>query len=67
MKCLECGFDFDEMNESQLVCPCCGGDPNERPPSPLDGEMLFAGMTADEIREATRPDQVITPGNDLIN
>ncbi len=24
MRCLECGAEFDEMNESQPVCPGCG-------------------------------------------
>lgn len=24
MHCGECGFEFDEMNESQPVCPACG-------------------------------------------
>jgi len=28
MSCLECGFRFDPDNESQMVCPGCGGDPN---------------------------------------
>ena len=27
MLCLECGADFDWMNESQLVCPGCGTAP----------------------------------------
>jgi hypothetical protein len=25
--CLECGADFDELNESQPVCPMCGTPP----------------------------------------
>jgi hypothetical protein len=24
MRCGECGFEFDEMNESQPLCPACG-------------------------------------------
>ena len=44
MQCLECGFDFDEVNESQPVCPRCGADPNEVPPSALDLELLFPGI-----------------------
>ena len=24
MRCLECGAEFDELNESQPVCPACG-------------------------------------------
>jgi hypothetical protein len=27
MKCPDCGFDIDELNESQPVCPRCGADP----------------------------------------
>jgi hypothetical protein len=29
MRCPECGFDIDERNESQQVCPRCGADPND--------------------------------------
>jgi hypothetical protein len=28
MSCPECGFRFDPVNESQVVCPACGADPN---------------------------------------
>jgi hypothetical protein len=27
MRCLECGAAFDELNESQPVCPTCGTPP----------------------------------------
>jgi len=27
MRCLECGAEVDEMNESQPVCPGCGSPP----------------------------------------
>lgn len=27
MRCLECGAEFDELNESQLVCAGCGTPP----------------------------------------
>ena len=30
MRCLECGADFDEMNESQPLCPGCGAVPRGR-------------------------------------
>ena len=30
MRCLECRADFDEMNESQPVCPGCGAVPGGR-------------------------------------
>ena len=38
MRCLECGADFDEMNESQPVCPGCGAIPGCR----RDGEDVCA-------------------------
>ena len=67
MQCLDCGFDLDEANESQRVCPCCGADPHERSESTLAPELLFPDITADEIRNRRRPKSVITPGNDLVN
>jgi hypothetical protein len=67
MQCLECGFELDEANESQPVCPCCGADPNERPGSRLDPELLSQDITADEIGNSTRPISVITPGNNMVN
>ena len=30
MRCLECEAEFDEMNESQPVCPSCGAAPGDR-------------------------------------
>ena len=27
MRCFECGAQFDELNESQPVCPACGAPP----------------------------------------
>lgn len=30
MRCFECGAEFDDMNESQPVCPCCGTVPGGR-------------------------------------
>lgn len=27
-RCPECGFRFDAINESQVVCPACGADPS---------------------------------------
>ncbi len=30
MRCLECGAEFDEMNESQPVCPGCAAVPGGR-------------------------------------
>jgi hypothetical protein len=34
MCCLQCGAEFDEMNESQPVCPGCGAVPGFRGDSP---------------------------------
>src|SRR5689334_25338563 len=28
MRCWECGTDFDELNESQPLCPACGAFPS---------------------------------------
>ena len=28
MRCWECGTEFDELNESQPVCPACGALPS---------------------------------------
>lgn len=28
MRCLECGAEIDELNESQPVCPACGAPPD---------------------------------------
>src|SRR5436853_6723268 len=30
MRCVECGAEFDDMNESQPVCPGCGAGPEDR-------------------------------------
>ena len=67
MQCLECGFEFDEVNESQPVCPCCGADPNECPGPRRDPEQLSQDITADETGNSTRPISAITPGNNMVN
>jgi hypothetical protein len=37
MKCPDCGYEIDELNESQPVCPRCGADPYDpNSPDPLD-------------------------------
>ena len=37
MNCPNCGFEIDELNESQPVCPSCGADPYDpNSPDPLD-------------------------------
>jgi hypothetical protein len=38
MRCVECGAEFDEMNESQPVCPGCGAVPE----GPRDGPDVCA-------------------------
>lgn len=34
MRCWECKLDFDDLNESQPVCPGCGQLPSSRPDHP---------------------------------
>jgi hypothetical protein len=43
MSCPECGFRFDPVNESQVVCPACGADPNT-PVEPGDDAELAAAF-----------------------
>jgi Pyruvate/2-oxoacid:ferredoxin oxidoreductase gamma subunit len=38
-----CGFRLDPINESQVVCPACGADPNE-PRRPEDDPDLVAAL-----------------------
>ena len=46
MNCPYCGFEIDELNESQPVCPQCGTDPYDPNSSgPLDDPI------ADELAE----------------
>jgi hypothetical protein len=50
MRCLECGAEIDEMNESQPVCPGCGTDPGGRPDSAdalLEEAVAFATAQPD--------------------
>lgn len=42
MRCAECGADFDELNESQPVCPACG-----TPPGPESDDADVAAVLAD--------------------
>jgi len=44
MNCPECGFEIDELNESQPVCPACGTDPYDPNSSsnPLDDPIADA-------------------------
>jgi hypothetical protein len=41
MNCPNCGFEIDELNESQPVFPSCGADPYDpNSPGPLDDPMV---------------------------
>jgi len=41
MNCPNCGFEMDELNESQPVCPLCGTDPYDPDsPDPLDDPLV---------------------------
>ncbi len=42
MRCAECGADFDELNESQPVCPGCG-----TPPAPAGDDADVAAVLDD--------------------
>jgi len=51
MPCLECGLEFDEMNESQPVCPGCGA------PADLRGdEFALIGEINEVDRSHTAPE-----------
>ena len=71
MQCPECGFDIDEMNESQPLCPRCGADPFEpavddiaNDPSVQDGLAIL-----EQIKQEDREREQLEKGpqNDLIN
>ena len=51
--CATCGFRFDPINESQVVCPACGADPNS-PPRPED-DPEFAAAFEDGAAFAEAP------------
>lgn len=46
MRCAECRAEFDEMNESQPVCPGCGNDLSAASQSidRFDDDMIAAAM-----------------------
>ena len=57
MRCLECGGEVDELNESQAVCPGCGVMPGSGGDSAdiaavLEDAALIASLTP----EAEEPD-----------
>lgn len=62
MRCSECGFRIDELNESQPVCPSCGADANAHPRFVLDPKVLLRAWESAGIT-----DPALKPGNDQIN
>ena len=53
MRCWECGAEFDELNESQPVCPGCGSPPgmvhdDAEIGALLDEAAVFAAAPAEE-------------------
>ena len=50
--CPECGFRFDAINESQVVCPACGTDPRNGVPPETDPETAAAFEDAEAFAEA---------------
>ena len=62
MRCLECGAEFDELNESQPVCPACGTPPGTgRDDDDICALLDDAALVAAATDEAEDPD----PGLDL--
>ena len=56
MRCWECRLEFDEINESQPVCPGCGQPPSsqrDRPdfPGDFDEAQAVAMVTAYEAEQ----------------
>jgi hypothetical protein len=68
MNCPNCGFEIDELNESQPVCPLCGTDPYEpsSSPDPLDDPIADALA---ELRDIEEPGRKLheEPASKLIN
>ena len=50
--CPECGFRFDTIDESQVVCPACGTDPRSGLPPESDSETAAAVDDAEAFAEA---------------
>ena len=62
MRCLECGIEFDEWNESQPVCPACGTPPGTgRDDDDVSALLDDAALLAATTNEA----EVTDPGLDL--
>ena len=74
MRCSECGGEFDELNESQPVCPACGTPPGTRRDdddvSALLDEAALAAATdeaedADSGLDLDEPDEPVRMPVDL--
>jgi hypothetical protein len=46
MQCPDCGYEWDEVNESISICPRCGTDPNDPNswPDPLDHPLVIDAL-----------------------
>jgi hypothetical protein len=51
--CPTCGFRFDPINESQVLCPACGADPNNPPRQEDDPEIAVAFEDGTAFAEAS--------------
>lgn len=58
MRCSECRLEFDEMNESQPVCPGCGELPRCR------GDSLGFSPILDELPDTAIPREGEAPEDD---
>ena len=75
MRCLECGAEFDELNESQPVCPACGTAPgmgrDDGDISALLDEAALVAAATDEAEdtdpglELDQPDELVRMPLDL--
>jgi hypothetical protein len=67
MRCLECEAEFDEMNESQPVCPGCGATQGDRRDTAdvcalLEDAVMIASQQLDrEADQEAGPDQPFDP------
>ena len=62
-RCPECGFRFDAINESQVVCPACGADPRSGLPPESDPETAAALDDAEVFAEASISLTEVLEGN----
>lgn len=68
MRCSECRAEFDELNESQPVCPACGAPPgigrDDQDVSALLDDAALIAAAPDEIGEpdlGLEPDEPAVP------